>query len=87
MTPTDHGNAGEQRRWVIVLGVPFALACASFAAAIAASTELLFLPAILLAPAWITLLAFLALSSDTNETSAELVELPRRLPDTARRAA
>jgi hypothetical protein len=61
----------EVRRWMIALGAPLTLAGASVTVALAASggagwTDWFFAPAVLLAPAWITLLAVLALRSDTN---------------------
>jgi hypothetical protein len=71
--------AQEVRRWMIALGAPLALAGASVSVAFATSggagwTDWFFAPAVLLAPAWITLLAFLALSSDTSGRSAVLLE-------------
>jgi hypothetical protein len=69
----------EQRRWLVALTVPLVLVAASVAAALATAggagwTDWLFAPAVLLAPIWITTLAFLALTSDTNGTSIATAE-------------
>jgi hypothetical protein len=84
---------GLPREWLICLGVPLAAASALFAAAVGVDDgpswlpTLLFVPVLLLPMVWIGLLAFLAISSDTNGTArAQVIELePRRKPE--RRAA
>jgi hypothetical protein len=85
----------ELNRWLIALGTPLLVAAVSVSVAFATSggagwTDWFFAPAVLLAPAWITSLAFLALHSDTNGSSAETIAAPveeLRRPETSLRKA
>jgi hypothetical protein len=73
----------EQRRWLVTLGVPFALAACAVGGAFAVSPWC-FVGALMLVPVWIAALALLALSSDTNgESTAVVHELPTHSAPTA----
>jgi hypothetical protein len=61
----------EQQRWIAVLTVPLAAGAVSVTAAIATDARWFFLGAVLLVPAWIAALAYLALSSDVNGRGGE----------------
>ena len=83
-TPSPSGSnvaEREQRRWIVALLAPFVAAsaflCATFATAGGAAwTNWFFAPALLLVPAWIGTLVYLALTSDTNEAGERLGALP-----------
>ena len=64
--PVRRERSTEEQRWVAVLTVPLAGGAVSVAAALATESNWFFLGAVLLVPAWIGSLAYLALSSDVN---------------------
>ena len=85
-TPSPSGSnvaEREQRRWIVALLAPFVAAsaflCATFATAGGAAwTNWFFAPALLLVPAWIGTLVYLALTSDTNGAGERVGALPAR---------
>jgi hypothetical protein len=66
----------EEAPWILTLGAPFAVAAASFMAAIGTGTTWLITPAIVAGPgAGVIGLVFLALSSDTNGPAGSTLEV------------
>jgi len=66
----DHASsvaATEERRWLLLLGIPFVVSACFFAATIGTGILWLLAPAMVLGPALIILgFVYLGISSDTN---------------------
>ena len=70
------GATTEQARWILTLGVPLAVAAASFMAAFGTGIAWLIAPTIAAGPgAGVIGIVFLALSSDTTGPAASTFEL------------
>jgi hypothetical protein len=70
------GATTEEARWILTLGAPFAVAAASFIAALGTGITWLIAPAIVAGPVGGVIgIVFLALSSDTNRPAASTLEV------------
>ncbi len=65
--PASSVEATEERRWLLMLGIPFVMSACCFAATIGTGVLWLLAPAMVLGPGLIILgCVYLGLSSDTN---------------------
>jgi hypothetical protein len=65
--PSASVEATEERRWLLMLGLPFVASASFFAATIGTGTLWLLAPAMVLGPALLILaFVYLAISSDSN---------------------